>query len=268
MRQVYISDSNDPYYNQLLEHYFFYEYHESVLFLYVNSPCVVIGRHQNPWQEINLNALNDKRIPFVRRLSGGGTVYHDMGNVNFAFFYNEGESSVDENFELIVSRMNDLGIELSRSERNDLLHQENKVSGNAFYRRGKRRLHHGTLLIDSDLTDLWSVLRFDHEGFSDKSVKSFRSSVVNLAHVYDVTIDKVIDTLSKDMLRLDSISVPQAMDQYISYDWLYGETPRFKYSTSGYEFLVKDGYIVESDIKTLINNRFDMDEIQKKVKER
>lgn len=267
MKQIYISESNNPYDNQILEHYFFYEYQEPILLLYVNEPCVVIGRHQNPWQEIHLNALYEKEMSFVRRLSGGGTVYHDLGNLNFAFFYNEGESKVKDNFDFIISRLKTLGVELSLTERNDLLYNNRKVSGNAFYRRGRRRLHHGTLLIDTDLKDLWSVLKFDHDDFTDKSVKSVKSPVVNLAHeFYGVDIQSVIDALSKDLMVIQEIEASKLLiDQYDSYEWLFGETPRFRYHFKGHDFLVKDGYIVESAIESLVNQKFDIEVIEKEL---
>lgn len=265
--KYFISTSNHPHYNQALEHYLFYHFDEDILLLYVNQPSVIIGRHQNPWKEIHLDVLESKGMVLSRRLSGGGTVYHDEGNLNFAFIYNGSSRSTSDNFHYVTEQLKSLDIQLIQSKRKDLLYKKYKVSGNAFYNRGKRRLHHGTLLINADLNVLWSVLRFDHEDFKDKSVVSIKSDVMNLKTVYpSLTVKKVMMSLKGDLVELEGVDLPKdLMDKYTGDHWLYGETPNFEYWNASYKFKVCQGRIVESEIKSLIDKKFEIHKIKKEV---
>jgi len=221
-----------------------------------------------------------RNIPIVRRLSGGGTVYHDRGNVNFAFIYNEGKRQTSHNFQMIKDVLQSFDIPIILNSRKDLLYETYKVSGNAFYRRGKRRLHHGTLLIDVDTSSLWDLLNFDHKYMSTSSVNSVRSNVINLKQVSpELTVDAFIDNIS-DVFAGDRVihdqellvnhydEVQKLYTKYKNWSWLFGETPRFTYQRHGLEFIVNHGVITQVNderYEKMINEPFDVIELTKEV---
>lgn len=239
----FISPSEDPYENQSIEAYLFHEMktYDVILMVYVNKPSVVIGRNQNPWTEVNPGV----KIPVLRRLSGGGTVYHDLGNLNFSFIYNHGFSDVKENFNTVISAVRALGIELYVNDRNDLCYKNYKISGNAFYNKGKRHMHHGTLLIDTDFSDLWKFLRFDKKDFSTRSVASVKSDVMNLKKINkEVSVNNLIKQLEIQH-QGESMKVTCDLDEtYKTWGWVYGQTPQFKYR-GDHDLTVKAGRIIE-----------------------
>jgi lipoate-protein ligase A len=222
---------------------------DQILLLYVNEPSVVIGRNQNPWKEINTKNALEEGVHVVRRISGGGTVYHDLGNINFSFIYNKGYSSVEDNFKVIKEAIASLGIDLDVTKRNDLFYRDKKVSGNAFYNRGTRHMHHGTLLIDTDTSDLWKILNFEHDKFIAKGVDSVKSPIINLKSlVSDLSVSKVFKALRESFDGEVIVDVEGLEDDYDyqAWSWVYGETPKF-------EFLGTDNLIVEDGKVVKIN---------------
>ena len=199
---IYIkSVSDNPYFNTASEEYILENFNkfnntdgdntEDIFMLWRNVPCVYLGVNQNAYAEINLDYAEKNNIKIVRRLSGGGCVYQDMGNINFSFFSNaSGENIL--NFEYytkpVINALKNLGIEAELKGRNDLLINGVKISGNAqcVYNSKispgtKRILHHGTVLFDADMTKLSQVLNADEEKIKSKSIKSVRSRVANVA---------------------------------------------------------------------------------------
>jgi len=278
MRKItMISKSHDPFMNQAIESTLFSEERDDlILFIYTNEPSVFIGRNQNPWKELKLNS--NANIKFLRRISGGGTVYHDLMNINFAFIYKEGMTTIKENLELIVNSLKIHNIDLRITNRNDLLYKNKKVSGNAFYRRGKMRLHHGTLLINVATDKLWKCLNFDHESYDCKSISSVRSEIVNLSSINNaLTVQNAIMSISNlfegDML--DSIiyiqthldNIHNQISNYSSRAWLYEETPYFEYTYLNHKYKVRHGHIVEADNMKLKDQFFDIEMIKKEVKD-
>jgi len=128
------------------------------LLVWRNSPCVVIGRHQNPWVECDLAKMAAAAVPLVRRVSGGGAVYHDPGNTNFTFFGTDATYDLDRQFTVVIMALESLGISARRNKRNDILVDDRKISGNAFRHTKGRSLHHGTLLVSADLNELTAYL--------------------------------------------------------------------------------------------------------------
>lgn len=208
---IYIqNDSNDPYFNHALELYVMREIDEDVFILWRNRPSILIGRNQNTLSEINMDYVNEKKIDVVRRPSGGGTVFCDLGNINFSFIIRKGQTSnLDRDHRMgvesgnsvettisgtlgccgfekfampVVSALKALGIEAVFSGRNDILVEGAKISGNAQYHEGNKLLHHGTLLYDGDLSLLIGALKSKPLKFKDKSVKSVASRVTNIAN--------------------------------------------------------------------------------------
>ena len=175
--------SNDPYLNLAIEEYLLENEKDDVIMLWQNSPSVVVGKNQNIRAEVDTAALIRFGVRPVRRISGGGAVYHDSGNINYTFITGTHTGGID--FATLSRPMVDalasIGISVSLSGRNDLcLADGRKVSGNAQCKRGERVLHHGTLLFDADLSMLEKLLTPDEEKLKTKAVKSTRARVANL----------------------------------------------------------------------------------------
>jgi lipoate-protein ligase A len=152
-----------------------------VLFLYVNDPCVVIGKNQNPWRECRLSLMEKEGVPLARRISGGGAVYHDAGNLNVSIIVSRTEYREEKQYELIFQTLEKFGIKASKVRKNTLAVDGKKVSGQAFCFRGQRVLHHGTLLVNADLNRLGRYLGPEIEGIQTKAVASIPAEVMNLA---------------------------------------------------------------------------------------
>lgn len=189
-----LSHSVDPYLNLATEEFLLKNSNKSIIFLYRNQPCVVVGKHQNAMAEVNYRFVEENKIPVIRRISGGGTVYHDEGNINFTFLQN-GEEGNLVNFRKhiapVAEFLKQMGIPAKIGIRNDILIDGFKVSGNAEHIYRKRTLHHGTLLYSSTLTNLRNALHQEKQKYFDKAVKSVRSKVANI-------IDSILPGLDND----------------------------------------------------------------------
>ncbi|MFP4378272.1 MAG: biotin/lipoate A/B protein ligase family protein [Spirochaetales bacterium] len=150
------------------------------LILWSNEPCVVLGRHQNPWLECNLREMSRHDVKLVRRISGGGTVYHDPGNINFCFLLSDAQYDQERQFSVVLRALRELGIPAVKNERNDLCVGSRKFSGNAFRHSKGNSLHHGTLLLNADIEALTRYLAPPELGIETKAIASVRSQVINL----------------------------------------------------------------------------------------
>ncbi len=240
----------DPYFSLAAEEYLLKNFQEDVFLLWKSEPSIVVGKHQNALAEINHHYVRENRIKVARRLSGGGTVFHDDGNLNFTFIQNV--ERIDQvNFKTftfpIVEALNKLGLDATTSGRNDLLLDGKKISGNAEHVFKKRVLHHGTLLFDSKLEHLKNALKVDLSRFQDKSVQSNRSVVTNIvAHLNkELTVvefaDFLFDTISNSYSEMqkyeftesDIHAIQKLRDEkYCQWDWIYGYSPKYVYSNS------------------------------------
>lgn len=184
---LYIIDhSTDPQWNLAAEDYLFKKFSEPVFRLWRNDPSIIIGLNQNAFAEINIDYVKKHKIPVVRRLSGGGAVFHDLGNVNFTFIDNriagEDTSAMFARFtKPILEAMNELGIDAHLKGRNDLVIDDKKFSGNAIAVFKERVLQHGTLLFSASMTNLSQALASRPEQFEGKAVKSNRARVTNIS---------------------------------------------------------------------------------------
>ena len=180
--KLYESNSLDPYLNLATEQHLMETVEEDacILFLWQNQNTVVIGKNQNAWKECRTTLLNEEGGVLARRLSGGGAVFHDLGNLNFTFLVPQAEYDLDRQFTVIKEAVNMLGLNTERSGRNDVLAEGRKFSGNAFYKNGKQAYHHGTLLVDVDMDKLGRYLNPSKAKLPAKGVDSVRSRVVNL----------------------------------------------------------------------------------------
>ncbi|MDK2857184.1 MAG: lipoate---protein ligase [Verrucomicrobiota bacterium] len=233
--------------------------HTSILFLYVDSPCVVIGKNQNPWRECRLSLMEKERVPLARRISGGGAVYHDEGNLNIGVIVPRTQYREEKQYELIFRTLEKFGIQGSRVRKNSLAVNGNKFSGQAFCFRRQHVLHHGTLLVSSDLNRLGRYLGPEFDTIETKAIASVPAQVMNLA---DTAPGLTIDTLSAALIETfremydddegvehwDDNSIPEGalfpiIGKISSRDWKLDRTPRFRVTISGRALQVENGRI-------------------------
>ena len=180
--KYYIGTSEDPYYNLAVEQHLLETVEDNccILYLWQNKNTVVIGRNQNAWKECRTAELETDGVHLARRLSGGGAVFHDLGNLNFTFLVPTADYDLDKQLGVIIEACRALGISAEKSGRNDILADGRKFSGNAFYEHENRSYHHGTMLIDVDMSKMSKYLNPSTEKLNAKGVDSIRSRVVNL----------------------------------------------------------------------------------------
>ncbi|PLX34289.1 MAG: hypothetical protein C0604_01860 [Clostridiales bacterium] len=180
-----LNSSTDPYYNLALEEYCLknVDMDEDYFLLWQNAPAIIVGKNQNTFEEINPRFVEENGIPVARRISGGGAVYHDFGNLNFTFIANiEDAATVDfkKYAEPIIEALKTLGIEAELSGRNDITIDGKKISGNAQRMYRKKLMQHGTLLFDVNIHDLVDSLNVKMDKITSKGIKSVRSRVTNI----------------------------------------------------------------------------------------
>lgn len=271
--RVLVSNSYDPYFNLGLEEYLLENVGEEeiILYLWRNENTVVIGRNQNPWNECNLEYLAEVKGKLARRLSGGGAVYHDLGNVNFTFLTHENNENLKVQLEVIVKALHNLGIQAEFSGRNDILVDGKKISGNAFYWDNSKYYHHGTLLYDVDIERLTKILTPSMDKLTSKGIESVRSRVKNLKECQiGLTIEDIIKEIIKTFRNIymdidevqvideKSINIQKYVDKYSNAKWIYGESPefnaiinkRFNYGKVEINLLIKDGVAKNCKIYT------------------
>lgn len=246
------NESTNPFFNLALEEYAikYLDPQEDYVILWQNRPSVIIGRHQNTLEEINHEYVKENNIQVVRRLSGGGAVYHDLGNLNFTFITtrDEGQGPDFRKFTLpVIKALARLGVKAELSGRNDLVIDGKKFSGNAQYFYQNRVLHHGTILYDSDLDVVQKVLNVKTEKIASKGIKSVRSRVTNIKEYLtsDLSVEKFKELLLKTLLEgeeekqelilteKDRAKIEEIMQKrYATWEWNYGQSPPFNFKKS------------------------------------
>lgn len=238
---------NDPRINLALEEYALRNFNADVdyLLFYINQPSIIIGRNQNTLEEINLSYVEQKGIHVVRRMSGGGAVYHDFGNLNFSFITNHDVKSLN-NFSKftapVIKVLNEMGVPAALKGRNDVVVHDKKISGNAQFSTGKRMFHHGTLLLDSDLSEVVNALQVKMSKIESKGHKSVRSRVANISEFLDDKIDiesfrkLILKGLYKEGEVFETYTLTEEQwkevyelrdEKYATWDWNYGSSPKF-----------------------------------------
>ncbi|MBQ2769793.1 MAG: lipoate--protein ligase [Clostridia bacterium] len=241
MNGILHSASTDPYHNLALEELLFEEASGFCLYLWQNKNTVVIGRNQNPWQECRLELLEKEGGRLARRSSGGGAVFHDLGNLNFTFVTPREAYDLPRQLGVILSALKSLGIQARFTGRNDLVAENGaKFSGNAFRKSKTTCLHHGTLLVHGDLEKLSRYLVPSPAKLMAKGVSSVRSRVTNLeAFSPGLTIQQIREAVANAFEReygvstllsesqLDGDRLLEKTSRYAAWDWNMGSTPAF-----------------------------------------
>jgi len=245
-----ISPYTNPYFNLAAEEYLLKSFQEDLFLLYRNRPSIVVGKHQNTLAEINLPFVQENEILVARRISGGGTVFHDLGNLNFAFFTSGKEGELVDYKRAttpIVEALKKMGLEVRLGKRNELLLKGLKISGMASHVFKQRVLHHGTLLFSSEMGKMSAALKSDKERFTDRAVKSVRSRVTNISDHLKENMDvemfqerilahmlqKFKDARSYQLGRTDIVEIKALRDsKYSTWEWNFGYSPKYQFCRS------------------------------------
>lgn len=228
-----------------------------ILMLWQSDSAVVIGKHQNPWQECLVDALKSDGIPLARRISGGGTVYHDLGNLNYSIITSQKDYDADKIYQIILITLQKFGIGGKIENKSNLCVNDLKFSGNAFAFRKKRALHHGTLLVNADLDKLRHYLKPQYKVTESKAISSIPASVINLQSL-NPAIN--IDSLSKAIITnfkkvfaenkkpliltnkdLDIKKVAKLAEKLKTREWIVEKTPDFMFTENNTEYSFHKG---------------------------
>ncbi|PKL00306.1 MAG: lipoate--protein ligase [Tenericutes bacterium HGW-Tenericutes-1] len=253
------SQSTNPYFNLAWEEYIFkhVQSEEDILLLWINEPSVIIGRNQNIFEEVCQNYTSLHHIPIIRRISGGGTVFHDLGNLNFSVMTNQYKDAIS-NYKYftqpVVDCLKELGINATFSGKSDICINELKISGNAQSYHQNRMLHHGTLLFSSNLDQLNHIIKKTTHDIESFGVKSNRSNVTNILNALEtpMSIDDFKEYLLKFWLKtdqplakalflndIDLEAINLLMEtKYQTWDWNYGESPAFEIKKAMKQYMI------------------------------
>lgn len=249
---LFIDNKNNynPEINLAIEEYLVMNFpieENSYLLFYINDPSIIIGKHQNTIEEINTEYVEEKNIKVVRRLSGGGAVYHDRGNLNFSFITkNDGNSfsNYQKYLNPVIEALQQMGIDAEIKGRNDIVVEGKKISGNAQFATNKRMFTHGTLLFNSNIDEVVKSLKVRKDKIESKGIKSIRSRVANIVDFIttELTVEEFRDKLLLSIFNVDKIEDINKYEltesdwsqirkisqkKYANWDWNYGRSPKF-----------------------------------------
>lgn len=287
-----INKSSKPDYNIALEEYAFknLKHHDKIFILWINEPSIIVGKNQNTLEEINADYVKEKGIHVIRRISGGGAVYHDHNNLNYTIISNEEKKGADFDFktfsEPVIQTLDDLGVDAEFTGRNDLVIDGKKFCGNAQAYLPGRIMHHGCLLFDVDLSVLSKALEPPKDIVESRSVKSVRSVVDNILPnlPQKISVDEFADKLLEHMKEkfpemteyqfteqeLQEIEALRA-SKFGTWEWNYGNSPKYgidrqsRYKAGKIQVLADIKKSVIEDIRiygTFFGNNSNIDEVE------
>ncbi|MCI8582312.1 MAG: lipoate--protein ligase [Dorea sp.] len=272
-KTAYIESAGvNPHRNLAVEEYLFSKCgeDEAILYLWQNENTIVIGKNQNAWRECRISRIEEDGAVIARRISGGGAVFHDLGNLNFTFLVSKENYNLKRQLEVILRAVQKLGIHAEASGRNDILVEGQKFSGNAFHEHKGRCYHHGTIMVDVKLGELNKYLNVSKKKLESKGIKSVRSRVTNLiSYNPELTINQLKKALRETFEEvygypsriikeeeLDKQAVQELYEKYASWEWVYGKEFEFQYEVSerfewgqvDIQFQVDSGQIVDAAV--------------------
>lgn len=275
-------ENRDPYINIATEEYVLKEIEEDTFMIWRNDPSIIIGKHQNASGEINHAFVEQHNLPVIRRITGGGTVYHDPGNINYSFT-SRGDRTKLIDFKKhtrpILNFMKETGINASFEGKSNLCIDGLKFSGNAAHVYKDKVLHHGTLLFSANLNMLEEAIQTYEERYVDKSVRSIRSRVTNISdHLpYPMTVEDFMQKIFTFMIGYFDITQPYeftqkdlrriqklAAEKYQRKDWNFGYSPKYEFKNKLYyndkciniQIFAKDGLIIKAVIENAEGMRY------------
>jgi len=274
-------NNNNPYFNIAAEEHFFKNYDDDIIMFWRSNPSVIIGKHQNTMAEVNLNFVTKNKIPVIRRISGGGTVYHDEGNINYTLITSSKnkENLVDfKGFtKPVISFLRTLGLAAEFEGKNNLIINGKKFSGNSAHIYKNRILNHGTLIFNTNLRNLEEAIIPGNFSISDKAVQSIRANVANISdqlpHPISIEIfmNKLISyfinyfniTTTYQLSDNDILAIDNLVEtKYKLWDWNYGYSPSFNYTNKHngitLSMEIKKGLIAKISIDGDIDNKEDI----------
>ena len=279
MMKIVVSERRDPAFHLAMEEIFFFDADvKKLLFLYRNSPSVIVGKHQNPWVEANLAYAEAEAVPVLRRISGGGCVVHDEGNINYSLIMKDVPSKTvnfPSLYAPVLQGLRAMGLDIQSSERNDFRMDGKKISGSAQYMRRDTTLFHGTLLFNSDLNRIHRLLDRQHEvEFETFASASVPSPIVNLsAYLPEVSTETFLENWIQEIRKATPCELWQpgrdllekaevlAREKYRSWEWNRGMTPPFTAKWDNHEIKVKNGRFLQ------LSDSFDQSWVGKPVPE-
>ena len=241
-----INDSKDPTFNLALEEYVLKELDtdEDIVMLWQNANSVIVGRNQNTYQEVNAHVVKEHDVKVVRRITGGGAVYHDLGNLNFSFITKSSKDTINNYKKFtdpVIQALNDMGVPAEFQGRNDIVVEGKKISGNAQAWYKGKMLHHGTILFDVDLAFVASVLNVKQDKIQSKGIKSNRARVTNILPYLSTKMDMeafknhlLEQLMGKKVTSMDIIPMSHEIlewvqtrqkEKFATHEWNYGESP-------------------------------------------
>ena len=297
MIKVYISPFHDIYTNIALERYLFeVSQNDLLLFLWSNNPCIVMGRNQNIYDEVNLKYCQKEGIQIARRYSGGGSVYQDLGNLNYTFIARE-DYQIEKLNKILVDTFKKLELEVYFNGRNDLLCQDKKFSGLAYCYDFNHLMYHGTCMIDVDKDKLTKALIPHDYKLKSHSVSSYKSRVINLKEIKNVSPSDIQEAFIQTLKELDEVElvkvelndqVKREVEKLSNLDYVYNSSPDYqvelnlKLNHSNYRFLItyQEGIIKNLEIFTddldsskkehyishLLNKKISLDQVEEYLK--
>ena len=244
MVRVVQTNSNNPYYNLALEEVLFRHCEktkEFILYLWQNDNTIVIGRNQTVYTECNISYAKSHNVKIARRMTGGGAVYHDLGNLNYSIIVPKEHYNRSKSTQVILNALHMGGVEAIANGRNDILLNEKKISGNAYYSTQGAGLHHGTLLVDSNLSKMELLLNVRGSKVSKAGIVSIKSRVANINETHKIGLEKLKETIivsfiknycmdgnvlyGYDEIRKDSID--EIIKMYSSEEWIMNQVAEY-----------------------------------------